>query len=119
MKKITILIFIMISSLCYSQSAKSKNKETAKAAEPAASTFIILYSQHDGSPGNPIENWYAKNTSTNKAIKFTVLFWTGQIEFGNKATEVFELEPGEIKSIRTKTSGGQTWNAQLQGARFL
>lgn len=92
---------------------------TDKLQQQPASDYIKIYSKHDGVPGNPIENWYAENKSNNSAIKFTILFWRGNITFGDKWTKTFEIEPGEIKGIGNKRSSGSTTiNAQLRGARY-
>ena len=85
-----------------------------------AKAYISLYSQHDGTPGYPRENWYIKNRSSNEAIKVTIEFWKGNYSFGDKWTRSFSVEPGEIKGIGTKRgNGGDTVNAQVKGARFL
>ena len=85
-----------------------------------ASSFLRLYSQHDGRPGYPMENWYLKNTSRNEAIKVTVLFWNGNYALSDKWTRTFTLEPGEIKSIGNKYGYGRvTTYCRIEGARYI
>lgn len=82
---------------------------------------LRLYSQHDGVPGYPQENWYVRNQSTSRAIRFTVEFWRGQIVFGDRWTRTFNIEPGEIKGIGSKRTSGvaTTTNARIRGARYI
>jgi hypothetical protein len=88
--------------------------------QQSALNLLKLYSVHDGVPGYPIENWYVRNTSTSQAIKFTVLFWKGNIDFGDSHTDIFEIEPGEIKGIGNKRGyGNETTHAKITGARFI
>jgi hypothetical protein len=85
------------------------------------SDFIKIYSQHDGTPGYQFENWYARNTTNNRAIRITVLFWTGVLGgINTQWTKVFDLEPGETILIGTKSQfGSSPVNAALKGARYL
>jgi hypothetical protein len=102
-------------------SKKSKMEIEEIIEEQSAKAELRLYSQHDGVPGNPVENWYVRNLSSSQAIRFTVEFWRGQIVFGDRWTRTFDIEPGEIKGIGSKRSSGMatTINARIVGARYL
>lgn len=105
--------------LLFSQVSYETGETLPWQQQKKASGYIKIFSQHDGKPGYPQENWYAENKSKDQAIRVTIVYWNGNFKSADKWTKSFDLEPGEKKGIGTKRSGSsQTTYAKVNGARF-
>lgn len=85
-----------------------------------AKDFIKLFYKHDGVAGNPVQNWYIENTSDSEAIRVVIKYTRGNPGFNDTWTRKFDVEPGEVVGVGTKSSMGQDpINARVKGARYL
>ena len=121
MKRILILLTLLfLTGMSNTEAFAERPAEKNTLVYTTAKSTLRLYSQHDGRPGYPMENWYIKNTSRNEAIKVTVLYWRGNYSLSQKWTRTFTVEPGEIIGIGNKYGYGQeTTYCRIEGARFL
>lgn len=96
--------------------AATAAEDTAAAKE--AKDFIRAYGRNVGSPGYPAQDWYARNTSRNRAIRVTFLLRVGG-SHPNRWTKTMSLEPGEEQYVANKYDGRTTTALTIRGARYL
>ena len=82
----------------------------------SAKSYIKLYTEH---VGGTAWNWIAENTSSDRAIKFTIRYSQGGA-IVNRWSKTFTLEPGDFKHVgRYRDQYTTTISAYVKGARYI
>lgn len=110
-------MFLCLGNYSYEKELIFSGSEIKQVQKKKAIDFIYLYSEW---VGKLAYNWKAENTSTDKAIKFTVRFTIGNPAFNNFYINKLTLEPGEVKTLGRKSDIQMTSvSARVVGARFI